>query len=219
MMLEVTGLTKAFGATPVLDGASLTVAPGTLVALEGANGTGKTTTLRCCAGLVRPDAGTVHVEGLDVQARRAEALQRLGYLPQNVQFHEALTPRRVLRFYAALRGVSVERAHEALARVELQSAADRPCGALSGGMRQRLGLAVLGLAAVPVLLLDEPGLSLDPTWRAWLMEWLRARTDAGAAVLLSTHLTEVWAPVVDRRLRCANGHIAPVEASASAARS
>ena len=179
-----------------------------------------------------------------VVRERAAAQAKLVFLPQDVRFHDALTPRQVLRFYADLRrgrgertergdGVSSgtkvisgprgadpnsnpksDRIEAALQRVDL-AAAHQPCGTLSGGMRQRLGLALLALADADVLLLDEPGLSLDPDWRRFLMQWLRDAADTGATVLMATHLLEVWAPVVDRVLTCADGLIRADETSAN----
>jgi ABC-type multidrug transport system ATPase subunit len=183
-MIDVTNVQKAYGDRTVLDGASFTVEPGTIAALVGPNGSGKTTTLHVLAGLATPDGGTATVAG-----------------------HDALTPRQVLRFYAGLRQRPDARIDALLETVALTDAADKPCGTLSGGMRQRLGIAVFELAEAPVLLLDEPALSLDPEWRAVLMDRLRARADEGAAVLLATHLLDVWAPIVDRVLRCEDGQI------------
>jgi len=210
-MIDVRDLHKSFGDHAVLRGASFTAAAGTVSALVGANGSGKTTTLHVLAGLTSPDAGTATVAGRDVVEDRAAAQARLAFLPQDVRFHDALTPRQVLRFYAGLRDAPTDRIDACLADVALADAADRPCGALSGGMRQRLGLAVLELADAPVLLLDEPALSLDPEWRTFLMDRLRTRADDGATVLLATHLLDVWAPIVDRGLRCEDGQIRETE--------
>ena len=206
-MIDVDHLQKSFGDHVVLDGASFSVAPGTVAALVGPNGSGKTTTLHVLAGLATPDGGTAAVAGHDVVSDRAAAQAHLAFLPQDVRFHDALTPRQVLRFYAGLRQQPAARIDALLETVALTDAADRRCGTLSGGMRQRLGLAVLEGADAPVLLLDEPALSLDPEWRAVLMDRLRARADEGAAVLLATHLLDVWAPVVDRVLRCEDGQV------------
>lgn len=210
-MIDGTDLHKSFGDTAVLRGASFSAAPGTMTVLVGANGSGKTTTLHVLAGLTAPDAGTARVDGIDVTTDRAAAQERLVFLPQDVRFHEALTPRQVLRFYAGLRDAPADRLDPLLDQVALADAADDPCGTLSGGMRQRLGIAVLELADAPVLLLDEPALSLDPEWRTFLMERLRARADAGAAVLLATHLVDVWGPLADQVLRCDNGGMREVE--------
>ncbi len=226
-MIDVSDLWKTFGETPVLRGASFAAEPGTVTALVGPNGSGKTTTLHVLAGLTAPDAGTARVDGVDVTTDRTAAQARLAFLPQDVRFHEALTPRQVLRFYAGLRpGRSEEggagagdappdRIAPLLARVALTDAADKPCRTLSGGMRQRLGLALLELAEAPVLLLDEPALSLDPEWRTFLMNRLEAHVAAGATVLLATHLLDVWRPLTDRVLRCADGTIQAAEAALS----
>lgn len=206
-MIEGTNLHKTFGDETVLHDASFAAGAGTITALVGPNGSGKTTTLHVLAGLITPDAGTATVDGVDVTTNRTEAQNHLAFLPQDVRFHSALTPRQVLRFYAGLRDASMTRIDPLLDDVALADAADRPCGALSGGMRQRLGIAVLELADVPVLLLDEPALSLDPEWRTFLMNRLQARAESGAAVLMATHLLDVWTPIVDRVLRCENGRI------------
>ncbi|MFB6247897.1 MAG: ABC transporter ATP-binding protein [Salinibacter sp.] len=206
-MIEVSNVQKAFGEHVVLDGASFSVEAGTIAALAGPNGSGKTTTLHVLAGLATPDGGTARVAGTDVTTDRAAAQDYLAFLPQDVRFHDALTPRQVLRFYAGLRDVPVARIDALLEAVALTDAANQRCGTLSGGMRQRLGVAVFELADAPVLLLDEPALSLDPEWRALLMDRLRARADDGAAVLLATHLLDVWGPIVDRVLHCEGGQV------------
>ena len=210
-MIHVENISKSFEQTPVLHRASLSVAAGKLALLTGANGAGKSTLLRILAGLMTPDAGTATIEGLDVTHRRQQAQARLAYLPQAVRFHGAMTPRQVLRFYAQLRRVPLERVELLLEEVALAGAADRRCSALSGGMRQRLGLAVTWLPDAPVLLLDEPGLSLDPTWRSYLIEKLHDLAGQGHTVLVATHLTELWAAAADVILRCTDGAVAPPE--------
>jgi ABC-type multidrug transport system ATPase subunit len=206
-MIDASNLHKSFGGAPVLRGASVSVEGGTVAALVGPNGSGKTTTLHVLAGLTTPDAGTATVAGVDVTANRTAAQERLAFLPQDVRFHDALTPRQVLHFYAGLRNNPPDRIDALLADVALTDAADQPCSTLSGGMRQRLGIAVLEGAGAPVLLLDEPALSLDPEWRTFLMDRLRTHADDGATVLMATHLLDVWTPIVDRVLRCEDGHI------------
>lgn len=210
-MIDCNALHKSFGDHTVLADASFSVEAGTIAALVGPNGSGKTTTLHVLAGLATPDAGTASVAGVDVTTDRTAAQEHLAFLPQDVRFHSALTPRQVLRFYAGLRDASPDRIDALLKEVALADAADRACGALSGGMRQRLGIAVLELADASVLLLDEPALSLDPEWRSFLMDRLRARADDGDTVLLATHLLDVWTPIVDRVLRCDDGQIRNAE--------
>lgn len=217
-MIDATNVRVAYD-HPVLTGASFTVEPGQIAALVGSNGVGKTTMLEVLAGLVPPDGGTARVDGINVVAHRHAAQQRLAYLPQDTRFHGALSPRQVLRFYAGLRERDDAPVDMLLDEVDLATAADRRCDALSGGMRQRLGLAVVWLAEAPVLLLDEPGLSLDPTWRAYLKRELRRRADDGAAVLMATHLADVWADVVDVTLTCAQGTIRAESPAGADARS
>ena len=214
-MIDVTNLHKAYGDEAVLDGASFALDGGTIAAMVGPNGSGKTTTLHILAGLATPDAGTATVDGVDVTTDRAAAQERLAFLPQDVRFHSALTPRQVLRFYAGLRDTPTDRLDARLEQVALADAADDPCGTLSGGMRQRLGLALLDLADAPVLLLDEPALSLDPDWREVLMKRLRQKAEAGATVLLATHLLEVWQPIIGQVLHCEGGQIQAVEEEAN----
>jgi heme ABC exporter ATP-binding subunit CcmA len=218
-MVDVDDLHKAYDGEPVLQGASFSVGRGTVAMLVGSNGTGKTTTLRVLAGLTDPDAGTVRIDGADVTQDRQAAQRRLAFLPQEVRFHAALTPRQVLRFYADVRGRADPRRVDALLEeVGLTGAAGDPCETLSGGMRQRLGLAVVWLADAPVLLLDEPGLSLDPEWRAYLKRELRRRADAGTTVLLATHLVDTWTDVADTRLRCREGLVEREEIGETRAR-
>jgi ABC-type multidrug transport system ATPase subunit len=214
-MIDASNLHKSFGGAPVLRGASVSVEGGTVAALVGPNGSGKTTTLHVLAGLTTPDAGTATVAGVDVTANRTAAQERLAFLPQDVRFHDALTPRQVLHFYAGLRNNPPDRIDALLADVALTDAADQPCSTLSGGMRQRLGIAVLEGAGAPVLLLDEPALSLDPEWRTFLMDRLRTHADDGATVLMATHLLDVWTPIVDRVLRCEDGTIADGDPAAA----
>jgi heme ABC exporter ATP-binding subunit CcmA len=217
-MIDVSNLHKSFGEKAVLRGATFSVEPGTITALVGSNGSGKTTTLHLLAGLTAPDAGTARVDGIDVTTDRAAAQEHLAFLPQDVRFHDALTPRQVLRFYAGLRDVdAADRIDALLQQVALRDAADQACETLSGGMRQRLGLALLELADAPVLLLDEPALSLDPEWRTFLMERLQAHAEAGATVLLATHLIDVWRPLTDRILHCRDGTIRADETGATEA--
>ena len=210
-MIEGRKLHKSFGDNTVLRGASFAVEPGTIAAMIGPNGSGKTTTLHVLAGLTTPDAGTATVDGVDVTTDRTESQEHLAFLPQDVRFHSALSPREVLRFYTGLRDASPDRIEPLLADVALTDAADQPCSTLSGGMRQRLGIAVLELADAPVLLLDEPALSLDPEWRTFLMDRLQTHAEGGATVLMATHLLDVWSPVVDRVLRCEEGRIREAE--------
>lgn len=204
-MILIRNLQKSYGARPVLTGLDLAAEPGVVTLMVGANGAGKTTALRIMASLADADAGSVAVAGYDLQHERRQALARLSFLPQSPRFHPRLTVAQVTGFYARLRGRETGAVGSALAAWGLKEFARMPTGKLSGGLRQRLALAVFTLAEAPVLLLDEPGLSLDPEWRERLQEFLTAESRRGRTVLVATHLLSEWEGRVDRCLLVAGG--------------
>jgi ABC-type multidrug transport system ATPase subunit len=206
-LIRITGLTKRYGRTRVLNGLDLSVEPGETVLLVGANGCGKSTTLRVLVGLSAVDAGRVEVRGLDVAAHQAEARAALSFLPQSPRFDERLTTGQILAFYARLRGLPAARVDRVAAMWGLREYLRVPTGKLSGGTRQRLGVAIFDLPEAPILVLDEPGLSLDPGWRATLQAHLRVAAAAGRAVLVATHLLGEWDGQADRCLVLEGGRI------------
>ena len=206
-MIVADNLQKAYRHKVVLRGLSLRVEPGELTLLVGSNGAGKSTTMKILAGIAQADGGSAFICGNDLAKARVLAQGSLSYLPQNPQFHPRLSCVEVLKFYARVRGIDTARCAEVLEQVGLLEAARERTGALSGGMRQRLGLALLLLAEAPVLLLDEPGLSLDPGWRTRLQDILREEGTRGRAVLVTTHLIAEWNGIADRCLLCHDGRI------------
>jgi ABC-2 type transport system ATP-binding protein len=206
-MITVESLTKSYGRTLVLRAMSLQAKPGSITLLVGPNGAGKSTLMKVLAGLIQPDGGRACVNHFDIASERTDAQRSLAYLPQSPRFHPRLTCNEILRFYARLRGVAQERCRSMLDLTALGEFARVRTGALSGGTRQRLGLALLLLADAPALLLDEPGLSLDPGWRKRLQETLHGEAQRGKTVLVTTHLVAEWNNVADRCLLCRNGAI------------
>jgi ABC-2 type transport system ATP-binding protein len=206
-MISARNLARSFGARRVLDGLDLEVAAGELTLLVGANGAGKTTLVRIISGLCIPDCGTVHVAGCDVVVQRLAALSALAFLPQAPRFHPRLTTRQVTRFYARLRGRTEADISAELLRWGLHDHRNDTTAQLSGGLRQRLGIAIFALARAPVLVLDEPGLSLDPEWRLRLQSHLAAEARRGAAVLVATHLLAEWEGKVDRCVLLDSGRV------------
>lgn len=190
-MIEVERVTKSFGKRRVLSELELTVDAGAVHLLVGANGVGKSTLLRILAGLSQPDAGAVRLNGHDLRDPR-RALAQLSFLPQAPRFHPRLTTRQVALYYARLRQRAAKEVDAELARWEIEDHADEVTHHLSGGLRQRLALAVFALAKAPVLLLDEPGLSLDPAWRERLQQFLSESARQGTTVLVATHLLGEW---------------------------
>jgi ABC-type multidrug transport system ATPase subunit len=206
-MIFAEHLTKSFGQKAILRGISVQAEPKQITLMVGPNGAGKSTTLKVLAGLIRPNSGTAHINGFDVVQQRIAAQRSTAYLPQRPSFHPKLTCLEVLRFYAGLRGVPVSRCEAMLQLTGLGDVARVRTEKLSGGMRQLLGVAFLLLADAPVLLLDEPGLSLDPGWRKWLQQKLRFEAERGKTILVTTHLIAEWNDVADRCLLCCDGNI------------
>jgi Cu-processing system ATP-binding protein len=186
-MISYRGFSTRFGPTTAVEAFSLEVSAGEVVALLGPNGSGKTTTLKAAAGLIQPTAGTVSLGEPPRSASEPGARRILSYLPQRVAFPDALTGREVVEFYRELRGAPAERIPHVLRFASLNGAGDRAVATYSGGMVQRLGLAVAMLPEAPVFLLDEPTAALDPDGLCafyGLVE--RARAD-GRAVLFTSH--------------------------------
>jgi len=207
-MITISQLRKTYGRQCVLDGLELVARPGEVTLLVGTNGSGKTTTLRQICGLSTPDAGRIEIAGVDLAVARLDALARLSFLPQSPRFHPRLTTREILDFYARIRGLAPERVDQAEARWGLGEVRSRTTGCLSGGTRQRLALAVQSLPDAPVLVLDEPGLSLDPDWRRFLHGELHGAARRGVTVLVATHLLGEWEGQADRCLVLEHGQVA-----------
>jgi Cu-processing system ATP-binding protein len=191
--VSTTGVSKRYGAVQAVKDVTFTLNAGETIALVGHNGAGKTTLIKLMLGLIRPTTGTVSVLGEDPARGDFHVRQRLGYLPESVSFHMALTGRETLAFYARLKRVELTSADRLFERVGLaQEAADRPVRTYSKGMRQRLGLAQALLGEPRVLLLDEPTSGLDPALRRNFYDLITDLRAGGATVLLSSHaLTEL----------------------------
>ncbi|WP_455274863.1 ABC transporter ATP-binding protein [Rhizobium herbae] len=189
----VTGIAKHYGKVSAVRDVSFQLNEGEIVALVGHNGAGKTTIVKLLLGLIRPSEGSVEVLGEDPLRGDFAVRQRLGYLPESVAFHMALTGRETLAFYARLKRIDTSRAPELLERVGLAAeAADRPVRTYSKGMRQRLGLAQALLGQPRILLLDEPTSGLDPALRRRFYDLLDDLRSSGTTILLSSHaLTEL----------------------------
>ena len=189
-ILEARGLTKRFGRTQALAGLDLVVSPGRVVALLGPNGAGKTTFVRAVATLLRPDAGSLQVAGIDALRRPARVRQVIGLAGQFAAVEQAMTGRENLEMVGRLFGLKPKRARAAataiLEQLQLSEDADRLVRSYSGGMRRRLDLGASLVGAPRLLLLDEPTAGLDPGSRAGLWDAIRQLVAAGTDVLLTT---------------------------------
>ncbi len=187
-MLMLSNLAKAYGGHCVLDDVTLEVSAGESVAVLGANGSGKTTTLACIVGLARPDGGRITVAGIDVAAEAVAARRRISYLPQKSVFPPTLTVRETLAVVAKLRGLPARDVDRELAACALSPLADRGVGHLSGGERQRLAIAVAFLPVVDLYLFDEPSANLDPAASRMLFQRARQLQRDGQTLLFTTHV-------------------------------
>ena len=186
-MIAFRNFSKRFGRQQVVSELTLDIAAGEVVALLGPNGSGKTTSLKAAAGLIRPSAGAVLVGNPLRSAADPAARQATAFLPQRVAFPDALTGREVIEFYCGLRGSGRARVDEALKQASLNGASLRPVGTYSGGMTQRLGLAITLAAHAPVLLLDEPTAALDPDGLCTFYGLIERHRSTGQTVLFSSH--------------------------------
>ncbi|EGD53748.1 ABC transporter ATP-binding protein [Gordonia neofelifaecis] len=198
--ISVRDLTKTYRDTPVLRGVGFDVAKGSVYALLGSNGAGKTTTVRILSTLMRADAGTVSVDGHDVDDSPDEVRESISLTGQFAAVDEILTGRENLILIARLRhqrdGKTI--AADLLARFGLADAADRRVGTYSGGMRRRLDIAMSLIGDPPVVFLDEPTTGLDPQGRNEVWDTVRALAADGTTVLLTTQYLEEAEQLADR---------------------
>ncbi|NCP16587.1 ABC transporter ATP-binding protein, partial [bacterium] len=199
-MLTASNLRKSFGQTHAVEDVSLRVKAGEIYGLVGSDGAGKTTTLRLLVGALKLDAGEITVCGFDVRKQTEQARAQIGYLSQRFSLYEDLTVLENIRFFAELRGLKrdewLPRCMEILDFVGLAAHKDRRAGQLSGGMKQKLGLASALVTRPRVLLLDEPTTGVDPVTRQDFWQLLiRIVSQEGVAVLIST-------PYMDEASRC-----------------
>ncbi len=188
--LMIDNVYKHYGALKTVCGVNLKVQAGERVALLGHNGAGKTTLIRMILGLTPISSGSIKVLGTVPGSRLAR--QSIGFLPESVAFHGALSGREQLRHFARLKSITPRMADDLLDRVGLSDAADRKIRTYSKGMRQRIGLAQAVLGKPKLALLDEPTSGLDPISRHEFYDIVRDLANAGTAVLLSSHaLTEL----------------------------
>jgi len=199
--LEAEGVRRAFGSVQAVINATLTVPPGTVTALIGPNGCGKTTLMLMLAGLLRPDAGTISVAGRDPLTDGPAARSRIGWMPDSLGTWDSLTCVETLTTFGRAYGVSAaearDRAFALLERVHLAELAAQPARVLSRGQKQRLSLARALVHNPSVLILDEPASGLDPRSRVELRELVRELAAEGAAVLISSHVLSELDEMVD----------------------
>jgi ABC-2 type transport system ATP-binding protein len=201
-MIRVENLVKTFGSFTAVAGVSLEVGPGEIHGFLGPNGAGKTTTIRMIAGLLKPSAGRVLVDGHDLAHEPEAAKRSLGFIPDRPFLYEKLTAAEFLRFHAGLYGLEgravEERARELLRLFELEDWRDELVESFSHGMRQRLVMCGAFLHRPRAVLVDEPMVGLDPRGARLIKEIFRVMARNGVAILMSTHTLEVAEEMCDQ---------------------
>ena len=210
-MITIRHLSKRFASQVALEGVSFDVRKGEAFALLGPNGSGKTTLLKSIAGLVSPSSGSIVVHGFDLARKSCEARREMCYLPQQAAFCEHLRVREVVQFFAELRRVPRARVREVLERLDCAAYADRFVSELSGGMQQRLGIAVACLPQARVLLLDEPTASLDPESAAGVRGLIAELKRGGTTIVFASHMLADVETLADRVAILVSGRVLAVD--------
>lgn len=201
-MIEISNLSMRYGDLLALDSLDLSIPRGELFAFLGPNAAGKTTTIKLLTGLIKPSGGEARICGYDIQKEPLEAKRRIGYIPDVAEFYDKLTTVEFMAFVAELFQVPPEKAKrlspELMERFSLGPYARQRIENLSHGTRQRLAFASALLHEPEVIIVDEPMVGLDPKNARVVKEELKARSQAGATVFLSTHLLNVAEELADR---------------------
>jgi ABC-2 type transport system ATP-binding protein len=202
MALSVRGLRRAFGAKLAVAGIDLDIPHGCFFGLVGPNGAGKTTTLSMVTGLLRPDGGSVAIDGIDVWRSPPDAKRRIGVLPEDLRLFDRLSGQELLAYNGLLRGMPAatvaERSRELLDVLDLRAAAGTLVVDYSHGMRKKIALAAALLHNPRVLFLDEPFEAIDPVSARTIRALLERYTAGGATVVFSSHVMELVERLCDR---------------------
>lgn len=212
MRVQVQELSKSYGRHPVLRSIDLDLPAGEVVAVLGPNGAGKTTLLRCLGGILLPDEGSIHLDGVEFQRDDLALRRRMAFLPDDVPFDPGMSvldhAGLVLRLYEVAERVAVQRTLELLERFELLSAAPLPLAQLSRGEKYKAGLIPLMAAAPQLFLLDEPFASgMDPAGLVALKDFLRELTSRGGSALYTTQIMDVVERFADRVVVLSQGRV------------
>ncbi len=198
-IIEVSAVGKKYGKVEAVSDVSFAVEAGEFVSLVGPNGAGKSTLFKLILGLIKPTAGHIKLLGFERGDKGFDGVRKsVGFLPEQVLFHAALTGRETLAFYTRLKGSTLDQVDGLLRRVGLREAGDRRVGGYSKGMRQRLALAQCLIGNPEILMLDEPTSGLDPASRRNFFSIIEDIKAEGAAVLMSSHALSELEALTDR---------------------
>jgi ABC-2 type transport system ATP-binding protein len=201
-MIDLKDLTKRYGTVLAVNGLNLSVSPGEIFGFIGPNGAGKTTTIRMMGGILRPTAGTVIIDGIDMALEPEKAKRRIGFIPDRPFLYEKLTGMEFMRFTADLFGMGDglfrEKADKTLKMFSLQDWSEELIEAYSHGMKQRLVISAALLHDPRIIIVDEPMVGLDPAGIRMLKGLFRRLAEEGTTIFMSTHTLEVAEDVCDR---------------------
>jgi ABC-2 type transport system ATP-binding protein len=197
MLLQTQHLTKDYGQHRALEDVTLSVSAGEVFGLLGPNGSGKSTALRILLGFLRPTSGTARIAGHDCWRDSVAARRQVAYLPGELRLYENMTGRQLVEFLTKLRG-QLSSNHLAHLAERFEIDLDRPIAQLSSGMKRKLALLQVLVPRVPLLILDEPTNTLDPSMRNQLLGRLRQARERGQAVLFSSHVLGEVEQICDR---------------------
>lgn len=209
-IIVVRDLTKRFGPVTAIENLSFTVKAGEAVALWGPNGAGKSTVLHCLLGVVRYE-GIIEIGEHEPRRHGKEVRRLIGFVPQQIQIPHDFTVAEALGFFAHLKGASAEAVHSAIQKLGLEESVHARIGTLSGGMKQRVALAVALLGDPPILLLDEPTASLDAKTREDLLRLLLELRCSGKTLIFSSHRWDEILALADRVLVLEQGRLVHIE--------
>lgn len=205
-MIEARNITKKFKRVLAVDGLSFDLEAGGSLALWGSNGAGKTTLIRCLLG-VFPCKGTIRINGIDVRKNGKHARAQIGYVPQELAFHDDAKLGASIRFFAKLRRVNLAQTERSLKLVGLSGHESKRVRDLSGGMKQRLALAIALIADPPIVVLDEPTSNLDSSGRGEVVETLLKLRKQGKTLFFASHRPDEVITLADRVLVMERGRL------------
>jgi ABC-type multidrug transport system ATPase subunit len=205
-LIQVSNLIKKFGKLTAVDNITFSVKKGEAVAFWGSNGAGKTTVLRCLLGII-PYEGHIRINGFEVAKESKEVRKLIGFVPQEISFHDNLSVNETLEFYSQLKKTTLQSIENWIERLGLKPHLSKTVKELSGGMKQKLALAIALLANPPILFLDEPTANLDMHSREDFLELLTILKQKGKTIVFSSHRLEEVISFADRVLILDQGNL------------
>lgn len=206
MMIQIKGLRKSFGHRTVLDNVDLEIPAGQATGIVGPNGSGKTTMIKHLLGLVKPDEGTIIIDGVELNGH-CEYRNKIGYMPQMARYPENMRVNELIDFIKEIRGGQDSREEELIRFFDLQEELDKKMQTLSGGNRQKVGALLAMMFDPEILILDEPTAGLDPKASFRFKNRVREEKERGKTILLTTHIMSEIEELADYLVFIVEGHI------------